>query len=154
MSDNYLKIGDVADLLKTTVRTIRYYEEERLIEPHRTNGGTRLYGNYHIARLKAIIHLTENGFALDTIRLIAKTRTTCTTGDEGSHKVSNVIELAMKDTENQINKLKKLQSELQAADKQVKKCEGCENVPSSQGCPTCPINKNLRKIEILNLIWE
>lgn len=154
MSDNYLKIGDVADLINTTVRTIRYYEEEQLIEPHRTDGGTRLYDNFHVARLKAIIHLADNGFSLDTIRLIAKTRTTCSTGDEGSNKVSIVIEHAIKDTEHQINKLKKLQSELKAAHKQVKQCEGCENVPSSQGCPTCPINENLRRIEVLNLIWE
>lgn len=154
MSDNYLKIGDVADLLKTTVRTIRYYEEEQLIEPHRTSGGTRLYTNYHVDRLKAIIHLAENGFSLDVIRLIANTRTTCSTGDEGSKKVSNVIEHAINETENQIDKLKKLQSELKAADKQVKECEGCKNEPSSQGCPTCPINKNLERIEVLNLIWE
>jgi len=29
----YFKIGEVAELLQTTVRTIRYYEEEQLLEP-------------------------------------------------------------------------------------------------------------------------
>jgi len=154
MISEYLKIGEVADLLKTTVRTIRYYEEEGLLEPFRTDGGTRLYSQHHVDRLKAIIHLAENGFSLDIIRLIGTTRTTCSTGDEGSRKVSGVIDRAIKDTEDQIENLKKLKSELKAAHKQVEKCVGCKNEPSSQGCPTCPVNKSLSKLEVLNLIWE
>ena len=154
MSKNYLKIGEVAKLLKITVRTIRYYEEEELLEPHRTNGGTRLYTKQHINRLKAIIHLAENGFSLDIIRLIGKTRETCATGDEGSKKISNIINNSIIDIDNKINDLKLLKTELSATKKQLKECSGCKNIPSSKGCPTCPINKNLNKIEILNLVWK
>ena len=154
MTSEYLKIGEVADLLKTTVRTIRYYEEEGLLEPFRTDGGTRLYSHQHVNRLKAIVHLAENGFSLDVIRLIGTTRKTCATGDEGSKKVSSVIDRVIKGTEDQIANLKKLKSELKAAHRQVEKCAGCKNVPSSQGCPVCPVNKNLNKIEVLNLVWE
>lgn len=154
MSAHNLKIGEVAELLKITVRTIRYYEEEELLEPHRTNGGTRLYSSQHLARLKAILHLAENGFPLEVIRRIGKTRKTCSTGNEGSEKISNIIEGSIKDIEEKINNLKYLKSELSAAKKQVKKCNGCKNKPSSKGCPICPINKNLNKIEILNLVWE
>ena len=154
MSVHNLKIGEVAERLKITVRTIRYYEEEELLEPLKTNGGTRLYSRQHLARLKAIIHLTENGFPLEVIRRIGQTRETCSTGNEGSEKISNIIEDSIKDIEKKINHLKCLKSELSAAKKQVKKCNGCKNEPSSKGCPTCPVNKNLNKIEILNLVWE
>jgi len=154
MSESYLKIGEVAELLKITVRAIRYYEEEELLEPHRTNGGTRLYSEQHLARLKAIIHLTENGFPLEIIRLIGKTRETCSTGNEGSKKISNIIENSILDIEEKINNLKNLKLELSAAKKQVIKCKGCKNEPSSEGCPSCPVNKKLNKIEILNLVWE
>lgn len=154
MSLNYFKIGEVAGTLKITPRTIRYYEEEELLEPHRTNAGTRLYSEQHVERLKAILHLTENGFPLEVIRLIGKTRETCLTGNEGSKKISNIIDSSIKDVEEKINNLKHLKSELSAAKKQVKKCNGCKNAPSSKGCPTCPVNKYLSKIEILNLVWE
>ena len=154
MSVNYLKIGEVAELLNITVRTIRYYEEEELLEPHRTNGGTRLYTEQHLARLKAILHLTENGFSLEVVRLIGKTRENCSTGDEGSEKISGIIDNSINDIEEKINNLKSLKSELSAAKKQVKKCSGCKNEPSSKGCPSCPVNKNLGKVEILNLVWE
>jgi len=154
MSNDYLKIGEVANLLNTTVRTIRYYEEEGLLNPHKTGGGTRLYSHQHVDRLKAIIHLTKNGFSLDTIRTIGSVRTSCSTGDEGSKKVSGIIDRAIQDIEDQMANLKKLKSELKAASRQVEKCAGCKNEPSSQECPTCPINMNLSKIEVLNLIWE
>ena len=105
MSLNYLKIGEVATLLKVTVRTIRYYEEEALLEPHRTSGGTRLYTEQHINRLKAIIHLTENGFPLEVIRLIGKTRETCSTGNEGSEKITGIIDISITNIEDRINSL-------------------------------------------------
>ena len=154
MSLNYFKIGEVANLLKITVRTIRYYEEEGLIEPHRTNGGSRLYTEQHINRLKAIIHLTNNGFSLEVVSLIGNTRETCSTGDEGSKKISSIIDNSIADIEAKINNLNILKSELADAKKQVKKCNGCTNEPSSKGCPKCPTNNNLKNIEILNLIWE
>ncbi len=154
MSLNNLKIGEVADRLNITVRTIRYYEEEGLIEPYRTSGGTRLYSEHDLARLKAIIHLTENGFPLEIIRVIKQTREACTTGDEGSNKVSGVIGTAIEDIENRITNLRSLKTELVATKKQVEKCVGCTNEPSSKGCPTCHINNKLDDIELLNLVWK
>lgn len=154
MTSNYIKIGEVAELLNITVRTIRYYEEEGLLEPHRTTAGTRLYTEQHIDRLKAILHLTENGFSLDVVRAIATTRKACSTGDEGSEKISSIIDDSIKDVEEKIIKLGCLKSELTSAKKMLKKCRGCRNEPSSEGCPTCPVKKNLNKIELLNLVWE
>lgn len=154
MQDENLKIGDVAELLNITIRTIRYYEEEGLLEPLRTSRGTRLYKAQHIRRLRAILHLVDNGFSLELIRLIGHSREACTTGDEGSEKVSGVINRIVLGIDEQLNNLKQLKSELKAADRLVKKCSGCQNKPSSRGCPECLINKNLSKTEILNLIWE
>ncbi len=154
MSLKYYKIGEVAALLKTTVRTIRYYEEEGLLEPYRTDGGTRLYAEQHINRLKAVCHLADNGFSLEVIRLIGNTRKTCLTGNEGSEKISGIITGAINDIDKKQHNMDALKRELVAAKKQIKKCKGCINKPSSQACPTCPINKNLNKIEVLNLVWE
>jgi DNA-binding transcriptional MerR regulator len=154
MSREYFKIGEVAAMLDTTVRTIRYYEEEGLLVPHRTDGGTRLYSEHHIDRLRAILHLAENGFPLDVIGLIGNTRQTCATGDEGSKKLIGILDSTISHIEAKITDLKALKSELIAASKLITRCKGCRNQPSSKGCPECPLNKNLAKIEALNLIWE
>ena len=154
MTTEYFKIGEAAEILKTTVRAIRYYEEEGLLVPHRTDGGTRLYSEQHIDRLKAILHLADNGFSLEVIGLIGSTRQTCATGDEGSKKISGIIDSVITDVEEKIADLDALKAELNDAMKLIKKCNGCTNAPSSQDCPYCPVNKNLKKIEVLNLVWE
>ena len=154
MPPEYFKIGEVAEMLNTTVRTIRYYEEEGLLVSHRTAGGTRLYSEHLVDRLRAIIHLADNGFPLDLIGSIANTRQTCATGDEGSKKLTRIIDQAIHDIESRITRLSSLESELSAARKLVARCKGCRNEPSSSGCPQCPLNRNLKKIEALNLIWE
>jgi len=154
MSPEYLKIGEVAEMLNTTVRTIRYYEEEGLLLPHRTDGGTRLYSEHHLDRLRAILHLAENGFSLGVIGSIGNTRKSCATGDEGSKKLTGIIDSAISIIEEKITDLTALKSELCASRKLVAKCKGCSNEPSSKGCPECPLNKNPGKIEAINLIWE
>jgi hypothetical protein len=65
-----------------------------------------------------------------------------------------MIENAVTDIEHRINELDALKSELTAARRLVAKCKGCGNQPSSTGCPHCPINKSLEKIQVLNLLWE
>jgi len=50
--------------------------------------------------------------------------------------------------------LKSLISGLSVAKRQVKKYRGCKNPPLSEGCPICPANNSLSKVEILNLIWS
>ena len=154
MSTDYFKIGEVAEKLKTTVRAIRYYEEEGLLVPHRTDGGTRLYTEQHIDRLKAILHLADNGFSLEVIGLIGNTRQTCATGDEGSKKISGIIDSAITDVKEKIFDLNSLKAELNIAKKLVNKCNRCTNAPSSKDCPDCPVNKNLKKIKVLNLVCE
>ncbi|MFM1653701.1 MerR family transcriptional regulator [Brevibacillus sp. B_LB10_24] len=60
------KIDDVAKETGLTKRSIRYYEEIGLIQPpERTEGGTRLYTQADIERLKKIMDAREVlGFSL------------------------------------------------------------------------------------------
>jgi MerR family transcriptional regulator, repressor of the yfmOP operon len=56
-----LRIGDVARLVGTTPRTIRYYEELGLLPgaPGRPSGGHRLYTRAEVDRLGEVIRLKE-----------------------------------------------------------------------------------------------
>jgi DNA-binding transcriptional MerR regulator len=56
-----LRIGDVARLVGTTPRTIRYYEEIGLLpeSPSRPSGGHRLYSQAEVDRLREAIRLKE-----------------------------------------------------------------------------------------------
>ena len=118
------KIGEVADLLGTTIRTIRYYEEEGLLRPSRTDGGTRLYSERHVSRLRSILHLVENGFSLESIRLIGSVRETCKTGDESSRKVSAQLDGKLKEIAARAHELERLKKEITQAKKDPKSQRG------------------------------
>ena len=153
MASKYSKIGEVAQHLNITVRTIRYYEEQGLVEPDRTNRGTRFCCEHHIDRLKAILDLVDNGFRLEVIALLGSAREACATGDQGSKRSSAILDDAISVIDRQLTDLKALKSELKASQNLVAQCRGCINTPSRKGCPQCKINDNLKKIEMLNLIW-
>jgi len=151
---NEYKIGEVADSLGITIRTIRYYEEEGLLQPLRTDGGTRYYHQTHISRLKSILHLANIGFSLESIRALALARETCKTGNESSIKVSTLLKDKIYEISDKVREFERLKSEIQQAKGLVEKCHGCRNKPTSKGCPACPVKRNTDSLELLNLIWD
>jgi DNA-binding transcriptional MerR regulator len=148
------KIGDVADAVSTTIRAIRYYEEEGLIIPLRSEGGTRLYSQRHIDRLRAILRLTENGYSLAIIKTLAETRQQHRTGNDSQQAISNQLDEMLEGIHAQIKQLQGLSKLIGATKSTVQQCTGCENKPTSKGCPDCPVKKHLADIELLNLVWD
>ncbi|HTD08076.1 MAG TPA: MerR family transcriptional regulator [Solirubrobacteraceae bacterium] len=68
-----LRIGDVARLVGTTPRTIRYYEEIGLLpEAHtRPSGQHRLYTHAEVERLREVMRLKELlGVSLDELKTL------------------------------------------------------------------------------------
>jgi MerR family transcriptional regulator, repressor of the yfmOP operon len=68
-----LRIGDVARLVGTTPRTIRYYEEIGLLPeaPARPSGGHRMYTDAEVERLREVIRLKELlGVSLEELRTL------------------------------------------------------------------------------------
>jgi DNA-binding transcriptional MerR regulator len=64
-----LQIGEVADAVGLSLRTIRHYEEVALVPPSgRTNGGFRLYTEDDVARLRLVKHMKPLEFSLEELR--------------------------------------------------------------------------------------
>jgi DNA-binding transcriptional MerR regulator len=59
--DAHYRIGEVANLVGTTSRTIRYYEELGLLGAgaDRPKGGHRLYSDADVARLREVVRLRD-----------------------------------------------------------------------------------------------
>lgn len=69
MIDNHFQIGEVAESLGLSLRTIRYYEEIGLVTPSgRTDGGFRLYTDADVERLGLVKALKPVGLTLETMR--------------------------------------------------------------------------------------
>lgn len=68
-------IGEVAEAVGLSLRTIRYYEEEGLVVPcERTAGGFRLYTDRSIDRLRLIKQMKPLYLTLDEMRDLLITR--------------------------------------------------------------------------------
>jgi DNA-binding transcriptional MerR regulator len=66
MTEPTMQIGEVAERIGLSLRTIRYYEEVGLITPSaRTQGGFRLYTERDAVRLQLVKDMKPLGFSLD-----------------------------------------------------------------------------------------
>ncbi len=148
------KIGEIAELLGTTTRTLRYYEEEGLITARRSAGGTRYYCDEDVARFRAVLRLAETGLPLEDIRRLASERAKHPTGAQSSQEVRRLIDILLTSIRNRQERLASIAAELSAAAGAVEHCRNCSNPPTRQGCPECPLNSLLGESDVLNLIWE
>ncbi len=69
-----MRIGEVAERLGLTPRTIKYYEELGLLTPGRSAGNYREYDDDAVERLERIRNLQNLGYSLAAIRELLKYR--------------------------------------------------------------------------------
>lgn len=68
-AERRMQIGEVADRIGLSLRTIRYYEELGLAVPSaRSDGGFRLYVAADVDRLRVIMQMKPLGFNLEEMR--------------------------------------------------------------------------------------
>jgi DNA-binding transcriptional MerR regulator len=63
-------ISVTAGLVGTGVQNLRLYERRGLLEPSRTDGGTRLYSRKDVVRLGRITELLEAGLNLAGVAMV------------------------------------------------------------------------------------
>ncbi|RUU60659.1 MerR family DNA-binding transcriptional regulator [Mesorhizobium sp. M2C.T.Ca.TU.002.02.1.1] len=65
--EEFVRIGEMAKNYGVTLRTLRFYEDKGLLNPHR-DGSTRLYTRRDKARLKLILLGRKVGFSLRDVK--------------------------------------------------------------------------------------
>jgi DNA-binding transcriptional MerR regulator len=69
------QVGDIAERIGLSLRTVRYYEEAGLVVPvARTEGGFRLYDDDAIDRFEMIKRMKPLGFTIDEMRTLLNIR--------------------------------------------------------------------------------
>ena len=68
--EKLLKIGEVSELCDVSIKTLRYWEEEGLIEPAEVDiyTGYRRYSKQNVAQIRKIQFLRDNGFSIKEIK--------------------------------------------------------------------------------------
>src|ERR671929_2249823 len=79
------RVGEVAERLGVSPRTIKYYEELGLVEPEaRSPGGFRLYGEEDVLRLERILRMKGIGYSLAAIRELLAVRDAARDADKAT----------------------------------------------------------------------
>ena len=118
-----LRIGDVADRVGTTARTIRYYEEIGLLpgSAGRASGAHRAYTDADVERLRHILRLKELlNVSLDDLKLLveaedarAALRAEFHDGDTGAARRHEILEQALTYVERQLELLRTRREEIE-----------------------------------------
>ncbi|WP_081917839.1 MerR family transcriptional regulator [Methylobacter sp. BBA5.1] len=151
---DFLKIGELADELGTTPRTIRLYEELGVIVPDRTPGGTRLYGPKDKKRMAIALRLGRCGIDLEFLKRLACTRQECSSGKAASAAMQPLLDDLRHRIHGLLEDLEQLERDLERADMLIRQCSDCPNRPNRKDCPHCPVDKNVDLTDIARLIWD
>lgn len=125
-------IGELAKQAGCETGTIRYYEQEGLLEKAaRSESGYRRYTARHLGQLNFVLHCRSLGMTLTEIRALKELQTDTTTS---CAEISAMIDLQIERIHRQIEAMHALEAQLTA----LRDC--CrENVPASE----CGILKSL-----------
>jgi DNA-binding transcriptional MerR regulator len=149
-----MKIGAIAAQLGTTVRTLRFYEEQGLVQPRRTPGGTRVYDTADVARFAAILALVRLRFSLQELAALAAVRPRSATGDSASRAVLAKLRAMDQTLAEQAAAIDAQRRDLAQAEALVRRCHGCTERPVRAICDRCEVSRGVCESQVLQLIWE
>ncbi|MFB6261488.1 MAG: MerR family transcriptional regulator [Thiohalorhabdaceae bacterium] len=148
------KIGEVAEALGTTARTLRFYEEQGLVTPRRTERGTRIYTAHDRERARLIRHLAGMGIPLEEIRALVTARPSSATGAAASRRVAAHLRHLYREAESLRGMAEALMADAADTEAVVQECRDCSNPPTPTGCPECPALARIGEGSLLDLVWN
>ena len=109
----YYQIGELANLLSMSPRTIRYYEEIGLLNSvRRVEGGKRVYTEKDVQRLKFITRLKHLGLTLSEMNELEDIYQIHRTNKKVLPRLLELLETHVSKIDERINQLVKLKSEV------------------------------------------
>lgn len=150
-----LTTGDMARLTGSTVRTIRFYEEEGLItSSSRTCGGHRMFEEATLGRLQFILDLREAGLSLEAIRRLFELKAQANTPGTASHEMSQLLETQIAEMQQKISKLERLRSELGRMVESIRDCGKCAEPEFPKRCGDCSVMTQCGLPRVMKLLWK
>lgn len=139
--DKTYQIGDVADELNISQRTVRYYEELGLISADRSGGGYRVFSETQLERLKTILALKEIGMQLEEIRNLLQLRQHGVTGSETAAKLLEYLRSKTNNLKGMVKKYNAVIKELEDVIQIIEGCKKCHSKASEATCERCVDDK-------------
>ncbi|RKY19714.1 MAG: hypothetical protein DRQ55_10015 [Planctomycetota bacterium] len=132
------RIGELAQALGLSSRTLRYWEERSLIPPAaRSRCGYRLYDAQHEHAARGIGRLKASGLSLDQIATLAARLGSSQSALVGTSRARDALQGQIQALEDSISLQRELIDELKASLGLLALCNGCEGKPYDGQCLRC-----------------
>jgi len=150
-----LTTGDMARLGATTLRTVRFYEEEGLVTPTaRSDGGHRMFTPSELHKLQLIGDLREAGLSLHDIKTLFGLKSACTSAEQASEQMSNILERQIDEMQRKILVLRRLREELASAVAVIRECATCNHPTFPLRCKSCEVLERPDLPRAVRLLWS
>ena len=135
-----LTTGDMARLARSTVRTVRFYEEAGVLEPAvRSEGGHRLFEQAELDKLLLVLDLRTAGLSLDEIKALLALKSRADSGATASTRVAAALEGQLVQMRERIAALTRLEDEFATSITALTGCGACEDPTRfPTACSSCP----------------
>jgi DNA-binding transcriptional MerR regulator len=139
--DRVLRVGDLAQRTRKTVRALHLYEELGLLRPsERSKGGYRLYTADAVLRVRWINKLQEMGFSLPEIKELLVDWEGSGNAAGAMHRVRELYAQKLEETRRQIDTLTTLRAELERSIEYLDTCETCDPERLVHACARCDLH--------------
>jgi DNA-binding transcriptional MerR regulator len=155
--EKLLTTGEMARLTSSTLRTVRFYEEEGILRPaRRTDGGHRLFDKSELDRLLFVSDLRTAGLSLDEIKEILEVKKTAASGQEASEEVRRILSERIQDLEEKLVVLTRLRDEFIRTAEIVSGCLNCnDNAAFPNDCSDCSVMSSQPEIpRSARVVWS
>lgn len=150
-----LTTGDMARLTGSTLRTVRFYEEAGLLEPHdRDQGCHRMFDQKELLKLQLVLDLREAGLSLADIKELFALKAACSSASDASEKMALILERQIDEMQKKIAKLRRLREELASTVVVINECRGCAEPRFPRACCDCEVLNRADLPRAVRLLWS
>lgn len=133
-----MHIGELAERLGVTARTLRYWEERDLLPPaSRTPGGFRVYGAFHHSVARGVLRLKQAGFQLEQIQAMRRGLAGGPSALDGIHGMASTLEEGAARLRARIRQLEGVLEDIEDARRCLATCTGCGGKTYDAACIPC-----------------
>ena len=150
-----LSTGEMARLSGSTLRTVRFYEQEGLIRhAKRSCGGHRQFDHSELKKLKLALDLREAGMSVQDVKELFELKSRCDSPPEASQRMRAMLNGQIDEMQTRIARLRRLREELSSMVSMLGECNDCEGVLFRQKqCGDCDVLGEPELPRAIMVLW-
>jgi len=151
----WLTTGDMARLSQTTLRTVRFYEAEGLIESMARAGGShRKFPFSQLRKLQIISDLREAGLSLAEIKLLMSTKDGAASAASAASQLTAALCERIELLQRRIETLRRVREELLSTVATLRVCRDCDTPGFPEHCKDCHVLDEAAPSRSTDLLWK